>query len=103
MHYAFLEATASTTKHAHLAVRIESAVPHPASKKIVSAGKPESCGMVQAIMRAREHQQYKISGDIADLLVRVQTQNPIAGGFVEGGIFLRREALPFFDEHFRAE
>ncbi len=38
-----------------------------------------------------------------NFLIRVQTQNPIAGGLVDGRVLLRGEAFPFFDEHFRAE
>src|SRR6266446_1032275 len=35
--------------------------------------------------------------------IGVQTQNPISGCFVDRGVLLRRVALPFFDEDFRAE
>src|ERR1017187_1969668 len=56
----------------------------------------------QAVESSQQFVQCLLQLEV-ELLVRIETQNPIARRLVDGRVLLRGEPFPFLDEHFRAE
>lgn len=109
-----LESSKTSSKEPQLRVWPKTAMLDPSTEEMISSMKTKTIecsgiGLLAAI--AIEYVEIFIDRKAsrrfgqftAEFLVRIQTQNPVAGRFVDGRVFLCRKSLPFFDEDFRAK
>lgn len=95
MHGTVFELCGATLKEPQFGVRVEAAVTNPAAEEEVL-----SRHEVGIVLRLAGKQRFDLHAEPgADLFVCVQGENPIAGAFCQGRVFLRGEALPLFHEN----
>jgi hypothetical protein len=95
------KASASSAKQTQFLVWIESAVPDPAVEKIIAAAEEYASRPFDG--RASEKPLEESLSCRAQLLIRIQTQNPLAGRFGDRRVLLGRETFPWLLEHSRSE
>src|SRR4051812_44547570 len=96
MHMLVLKSCLTTPKQSEFGVGVKAAMPHPFTEKQVAS-------------RERPYSRRVLNKNVAEvrvlrcqLLIRIETQYPLALGFFKRRILLRGETFPRFDKHLRA-